>query len=81
MNVRKQVLKPFNCMETIATVQYKQISSNSFKNEITDKLFTYKSYMYIYLNVRKQMTHIRLLLLHSNIWNHFTACKQTINNK
>ena len=31
----------------------KQISS--FKNEITYKLFTYKSYMYIHLNVRKQM--------------------------
>ena len=25
------------------------------KNEITYKLFTYKSYMYIYLNLRKQM--------------------------
>ena len=29
----------------------KQISSNSFKNEITNKPFTYKSDMYIHLNV------------------------------
>ena len=26
----------------------KQISSNSFKNEITNKLFTYKSYAYLF---------------------------------
>ena len=44
----------------------KQVSYNSFKNEITYKLFTYKSYMYIYLNVCKQMTDIKLLLLYNN---------------
>ena len=43
-----------------------KIRSNSFKNELTDKLFTYKSYMYINSNVSKQMTDIKLLLLHSN---------------
>ena len=31
----------------------KQISFNLFKIEITHKLFNYKSYMYIYLNVCK----------------------------
>ena len=36
--------KPFNCVETIAILVRIQISSNSFKNEITDKLFTYKWY-------------------------------------
>ena len=48
----------------------KQISYNSFKNEIIYKLFTNKSYMYIYLNGRKQMTDVKLLLLPSNTWNH-----------
>ena len=37
-----------------------------FKNEVTYKLFTYESYMYIYLNAYKQMTDVKLLLLHSN---------------
>ena len=31
--------------------------------------------MYIYLNVCKQMTDIKLLLLHSNTWNHLTVRK------
>ena len=35
--------------------------------------------MYIYLNVCKQMTDVKLLLLHSNTWNHLTVCKQMIN--
>ena len=54
----------------------KQISSNAFKNEITNKLFTYKSYMYIHLNVCKQMTDGKLLLLYSNTWNHLTVYKK-----
>ena len=37
----------------------KHISSNSFKNEITNKLIIYKSYMHIHLNVCKQMTDIK----------------------
>ena len=41
------------CVETIAILVCKQIRSNSFKNEITYKLFTYKSYMYMHLNVCK----------------------------
>ena len=31
--------------------------------------------MYIYLNVSKQMTDVKLLLLHSNTWNHLIVCK------
>ena len=31
--------------------------------------------MYIYLNVCKQMTAVKLLLLHSKTWNHLTAWK------
>ena len=38
----------------------KQISSNLFKNEITYKLFTSKSYMYIHLSVCKEMTDIKI---------------------
>ena len=37
--------------------------------------------MYISLNVRKQMTDDKLLLLHSNAWNHLALCKQMINSK
>ena len=44
-------MKPFNCVETIAMLVYKQISPIPFKNYITYRLFTYKSYMNIYLNV------------------------------
>ena len=58
----------------------RQISSDSFKNEITYQLFIYKSYMYVYLNVFKQMTDVELLLLHSNTWNYLTVCKQIINS-
>ena len=57
----------------------KQISSNSFENEITYKLFDYKSYMCIHLNVYK-MTNVKLLLLHRNTRNHLTECKQMINS-
>ena len=31
--------------------------------------------MYTYLNVCKQMTDIKLLLLQSNTWNHLNVCK------
>ena len=37
--------------------------------------------MYIYLEVGKQMTDIRLLLLHSNTWNYLSVWKQRINSK
>ena len=37
--------------------------------------------MYIDLNVCKQMTEGKLLLLHSNTWNHLAVCKQMINSK
>ena len=53
----------------------KQISINSFKNEITYKLFPYKSYMYIHLKMYKQMTDVKLLLLRGNTWNHLSLCK------
>ena len=32
--------------------------------------------MHIYFDVCKQMTDVKLLLLHSNTWNHLTVCKQ-----
>ena len=37
--------------------------------------------MYIHLNVFKQMADVKLLLLHSNAWNHLTVCKQLNNSK
>ena len=36
--------------------------------------------MYIYLNVYKQMTDIKLLLLCSNTWNYLTVCNQMISS-
>ena len=32
--------------------------------------------MYIYSNVSKQMTDVKLLLLNSNTWNHLTKWKK-----
>ena len=52
-----------------------QMSYNSFKKWNYQKLFIYKSYMYIHLNVGKQMTDVQLLLLHSNTRNHLIAWK------
>ena len=57
----------------------KPASSNFFKNKITYKYFTYKSYLYVHLNVWKQITDVILLLLHSNTWKQLTACQQMIN--
>ena len=31
--------------------------------------------MYIYLNVCKQMTDVKLLVIHRNTWNNLTVCK------
>ena len=42
---------------------FKQISSISFKKEITNKLFTYKSYVYIYLNVCEQTNDVKLFVI------------------
>ena len=163
------LLKPFECIKTIAILVCKQVSSNSFKNEITVKLIFYLPTLepfkfdeqdmrdiaegvkrdvflwtttheragvrrpartclqhlykdtgccledlmnamddrekwrgrvreicadgmtwwwwwwwyiiYIYLNVCKQMTDVKSLLLHSNTWNHLTVYKQMINRK
>ena len=41
-----QFLKMFNYVQTIVILVYKQISSDSFKNKITNKLLTYKSYVW-----------------------------------
>ena len=32
--------------------------------------------LYIYFNVLKRMTDVKLLLVHRNTWNHLTVCKQ-----
>ena len=40
------------------------------------KLPTNLHIMYIYLNVYKQMTNVRLWLLHSNTWNYLNVYKQ-----
>ena len=69
-------LKLFNCLETIAILVRKQVSSNSFKDEITDKLILYV--MYDYLNVCKQMTGAKLFVLHCNTWNHLIVSQQII---
>ena len=44
----------------MAVIVCKEIISNLFRNEITYKLFTNKLYMYIYLNLYKQMTGVKL---------------------
>ena len=37
--------------------------------------------MYIDLNVCKQMINVKMLLLHSNTWNHLIVWKQMIKSK
>ena len=59
-------MKTFNCVQTMKILVSKKINSNSFKNKITNKLFTYKSYMCNYLTVCKHMTDVKLLALHSD---------------
>ena len=74
-------MKEFKYVEIIAIHAWKQNSSNSFKNKITFNLFTYKSYMFIHLNVCKQIIYVKLSLLHTNTWRHLTMCKQMIDSK
>ena len=40
-----EYLEPFNCVQTLVIHVCKQISSHTFKNKITNKLLTYKSYI------------------------------------
>ena len=68
-------MKASNFVETIVIRVCKQISLNHLKEEIIYELFTYKTYMYIHLNVCKQMTDIKLFLLHRNIWNYLIVWK------
>ena len=51
----------------------KQISSPFFVNLL--------HIMHICLNVCKQMTDVKLLLLHGDTQNHLTVCKQMIKSK
>ena len=37
-----EYLEPFNCVQTIVILVYKQISSDTFQNKITNNLSTYK---------------------------------------
>ena len=68
-------MKSFNCVETITILVSKQSSSNSFKSGSYRKI-NIIDIMYNYLNVCKQMTDVKLLLLHCNTWNHLTVGKQ-----
>ena len=47
-------MKIFNCIETIAKLDCKQISSNSFENEIIYELFTYLRIIHIYTHIYSQ---------------------------
>ena len=69
-------MKPINRVETIAIPMCKPFGLNSFKKEITYKIFTYKLCMHIFFDVYKQMTYVKLLLLHGNTWNHLTVPKK-----
>ena len=59
-------------VETIVILVFKQIISNSFKNEITYKLFPYKSYEYPFTWC-KQMTGVKLISFHSNTRKHLNV--------
>ena len=49
-----------NSVEKIAKLVKIQISSNSYKDIIKNKLFVNKWYMYNYLTVYKQMADVKL---------------------
>ena len=70
-------MKPFNCIESIGLLVCKQISSNSFKNEIIDKLI--RHIMYIDLNECKQMTDVKLLLSHIKTVTIWLCAKKELN--
>ena len=40
-----EYLEPLNCVQTVVILMCKQISLDSFKNKITYKLLTQKSYV------------------------------------
>ena len=65
-------MEQFNCVETTAILVCKQISSNSFKNEITNNLLYI---MYISLNICKQMTNVKSLLLHLAVQHTVEDCE------
>ena len=50
------------------------MSSKSLKNEITNKLIGH--IVYIYFNVNKQITEVKLLQVHCNTWNQLNVSKK-----
>ena len=73
-------IETINCLETITILVWRQISPNLSKNE-TAKIYSLTNHMYIHLNLYKEMTDVKLLLLRSNTWNILTLCKQMIDSK
>ena len=51
-----------------------KLAWNHFKNKIIYKLFTYKLCMYNNFTVCKQMTDVKLFVLHCNTWNQVDMC-------
>ena len=54
---------------------YQQVISNLFKNYTQTNLLVI---IYVYSFLCKQMRDVKLLLLHSNTWNHLTSCYKKI---
>ena len=57
-------------VERIAILVYKQIISNSFKNDISDKLIWHITYLF-----KCVQTNDKLFLLHRNTWNQLSVQK------
>ena len=80
LDLCRDAVSVFDChltVETIAVLVCNQISSNSFKKEITYIIFTYKSDIF-YINACKQMTNVKLLLLHRKTQNHLSLSSITL---
>ena len=57
---------------------WKQISSHLKMKSLSN--YSQTNHIYIHLNVYKQRTDGKLLLLHSNTWNYLTVCKKKMSS-
>ena len=78
-----------NTDHVVASLNLEEVLSNTWNYLTVGKLISSLAFLnvnllqiiHIYLNVYKQMTDVKLLLLHCNFGNHLTVCKQMRKSK
>ena len=73
-----EYLETFNCVQTIVILVSKQISSISFKNKITYKLLTYKSYNHLTVCKLMKSGSFRNIIDKLCIYESYIICKKRI---